>query len=193
MHSLESIVLHIVSCGARPDALPQDKMLAYRRLTRTLRPLPRHNALQFVVLAQGAHTITTLMIAAFHEDWTTRRALSPRDSMALLRKAPSVALVHDGDCHEGDWRELCDACAQCSVSFLLAASVAGGSGALRKPFSANRIIAAIGSARSLAGTAPAFRLKVVPADNADLHQCGAPFPGRFPITPLHDQNSCTPL
>src|ERR1017187_1568258 len=110
-------------------------------LKGTLRPVHRNGALQLVVLAQGAHTITTLMIAAFHENWTVRFALSPGDAMALLRKAPSVALVYDWDSHEGDWRELCDACVHCGVHFHLVASMppddlflavagAGGSGGL---------------------------------------------------------------
>ena len=135
------------------------------RLKGMLRPVHRNGALQLVVLAQGAHTITPLMIAALHENWTIRFAPSPGDAMALLRKAPSVALVYDWDSHEGDWRELCDACARCGVSFLLIASMptddlflavagAGGSGVLWKPLSAKQMLAAIDSARSLAGTAP---------------------------------------
>jgi len=127
------------------------------RLKRTLCPPPRNGALQLIVLAHGAHTITTLMIAAFHENWTIRFALSPSDAMALLRKAPSVALVYDWDSHQADWRELCNACAQCGVSFLLAASTpsddlflavagAGGAGVLWKPFSAEQLIAALGDA-----------------------------------------------
>jgi hypothetical protein len=159
------------------------KLLA--RLKGTLRPVHRNGALQLVVLAQGAHSITTLMIAAFHENWTIRFALSPSDAMALLRKAPSIALVYDWDSYEGGWRELCDACAHCGVSFLLVASMptddlflavagAGGSGVLWKPLSAKQMIAAIGSARSLAGTAPALRLKVASADKADLRYWETP-------------------
>src|ERR1039458_10322288 len=90
---------------------------------------------------------------------------SEAEGMALLRKAPSVALVYDWDSHEGDWRELCDACVHCGVHFHLVASMppddlflavagAGGSGVLWKPLSAKQMLAAIDSARSLAGTAP---------------------------------------
>jgi hypothetical protein len=132
------------------------------RLKRALCPLPRHNALRLVVLTNGAHTTTTTMIAAFHENWAIRFAVSPGDAMALLRKAPTAALVYDWDLHEGDWRELCSACVQCGIPFHLVANMpsddlflavasAGGSGVLWKPLSADQVIAAIGSARSLAG------------------------------------------
>jgi len=134
-------------------------------LKRALCPRPPHAALQVVVLAHGAHTITTLMIAAFHENWTIRYALSPDDAMAFLRNAPSAALICDWDSHTGDWRGLCRACVQCGVPFHLAATwpsddlflavaVAGGSGVLWKPFNAGQIVSAIGSSGSLAG-APA--------------------------------------
>ena len=134
------------------------------RLKRVF-PLPRHNALQLVVLAHGAHTTTTAMIAAFHENWTIRFALSPGDAMALLRKAPSAALVYDWESHEAGWRGLCSACVQRGVPFHLVANMpsddlflavagAGGSGVLWKPFRAEQMIAAIASTRSLAGMAP---------------------------------------
>jgi DNA-binding response OmpR family regulator len=132
------------------------------RLKRALCPLPRHNALQLVVLTSGAHTTTTVMMAAYHENWAIRFAVSPGDAMALLRKAPTAALVCDWDLHEGDWRGLCSACVRCGVPFHLVANMpsddlflavagAGGSEVLWKPLSANRVIAAIHSARSLAG------------------------------------------
>ena len=135
------------------------------RLKRVLCPQPRQKALQLVVLARGAHTTTTLMIAAFHENWNIRFALSPCDAMALLRKAPSAALVYDWDSHEAGWQEVCSACVQRGVHFHLVASTpsddlflavagAGGSGGLWKPLRAEQMIAAIDSARSLAGTAP---------------------------------------
>jgi hypothetical protein len=135
------------------------------RLKRVLCPQPRQKALQLVVLARGAHTTTTLMIAAFHENWNIRFALSPCDAMALLRKAPSAALVYDWDSHEAGWQEVCSACVQRGVHFHLVASTpsddlflavagAGGSGVLWKPLRAEQMIAAIDSARSLAGTAP---------------------------------------
>jgi len=73
------------------------------RLKRELCPRPRHNALQFVALAKGAHTVTTLKIAVFHESWVSRFALSAGDAMAVLHKDPSAALVFDRDSHKGDW------------------------------------------------------------------------------------------
>jgi hypothetical protein len=108
------------------------------RLKGMLRPVHRNGALQLVVLAQGAHTITPLMIAALHENWTIRFAPSPGDAMALLRKAPSVALV----------------ASMPTDDLFLAVAGAGGSGVLWKPLSAKQMLAAIDSARSLAGTAP---------------------------------------
>ena len=135
------------------------------RVKRALYPQPRRNVLQLVVLPHGTPTITTLMIAAFHEKWRIRFALSPRHAMVLLRKGPNVALVYDWDSHSGDWLEMCRACVQCGVPFHLVAEMpsddlflavagAGGSGVLWKPFNAEQVVAAIGSARSLAGTAP---------------------------------------
>jgi len=134
------------------------------RLRRALCPLSRHNAPQLVAMAHGSHTVTTLMIAAFHENWNIRFAPSSADAMALLRKAPSAALVYDWDSQEGDWRALCSACVQRGVPFclvatlpsddlFLAVAVAGGAGVLWKPFSAEQIVAALGSAQSLAGGA----------------------------------------
>ena len=136
----------------------------FARLKRVLCPQPRQKALQLVVLARGAHTTTTLMIAAFHENWNIRFALSPCDAMALLRKAPSAALVYDWDSHEAGWQEVCSACVQRGVPFHLVASMpsddlflavagAGGSGVLWKPLRAEQVIAGISSARSLAGGA----------------------------------------
>ena len=87
------------------------------RLKRVLCPQPRQKALQLVVLARGAYTTTTLMIAAFHENWNIRFALSPFDAMALLGKAPSAALVYDWDSHEAGWQEVCSACVQRGVPF----------------------------------------------------------------------------
>jgi DNA-binding NarL/FixJ family response regulator len=154
------------------------------RLKRALCPLPRHNALRLVVLTNGAHTTTTTMIAAFHENWAIRFAVSPGDAMALLRKAPTAALVYDWDLHEGDWRELCSACVQCGIPFHLVANMpsddlflavasAGGSGVLWKPLSADQVIAAIGSARSLVDqswTMDTTRRWALPSDPRD----GAP-------------------
>lgn len=133
------------------------------RLKHALGALPQHCSPQLVVLAQGGHTITTFMITAFHENWTIRFALSPDAAMALLRKAPSAALVCDWDSHAANWRGLCGVCVQCNVPFYLAATnpsddlflavaAAGGSGVLWKPVSAERIVAAMDSARSLAGS-----------------------------------------
>ncbi len=135
------------------------------RLKRLLRPLPRNGTLQLVVLARGTHTVTTMMMAAFHENWAIRFALSPGDARALLRKAPSVALICDWDSHAGDWRELCNACVECRVPFHLAAEMpsddlflavagAGGSGVLWKPLNAKQVVAAVGSTRSLAVPVP---------------------------------------
>jgi len=135
------------------------------RLKRILCPQPQHNPLQLVVLAHGAHTITTLMIAAFHENWGIRFAISSRDAMTLLRKAPIAALVYDWDSCGGEWHELCTACVQGGVPFHLVAGMpsddlflavagAGGSGVLWKPLRAEQVIAAISSARSLVETPP---------------------------------------
>ncbi len=133
----------------------------WMRLKRAFFPLPPNDGPQLVVLAQGAHTVANLMIAAFHANWTIRFASSPGAAVALLRKYPSVALVYDWDSHQGDWRELCGACLLSGVSFHLLAGMppddlflavvgAGGSGVLCKPLSPEQLIATIDSARRLA-------------------------------------------
>lgn len=134
------------------------------RLKGALHAPRRHNVRQLVVLADGVPTLNTLMIAAFHENWNIRRALSPADATALLRKAPSAALVYDWDSRKGDWRGLCSACVECGVPFhllattpsddlFLAVAAAGGASVLWKPFSSEQIIAAISFASSLDRTA----------------------------------------
>jgi len=136
----------------------------WTRLKRALSRSPRHNTLQLVALAHGVHTSTTLMMAAFHEHWDIRLALSSVHAMALLRKGPTVALVYDWDSGKGDWRVLCNACVECAVPFhlvatmpsddlFLAVAVAGGSSVLWKPLGAQQMIAALDSARSLDGMA----------------------------------------
>jgi DNA-binding NarL/FixJ family response regulator len=111
------------------------------------------------------------MIAAFQEDWDIRFARSPRKALALLRKAPT-ALVCDWDSHADVWRALCSACVQRGISFHMLATMpsddlflsvagAGAAGVLWKPFGAEQIIAAMDSARSLAGAA------AIDADAAD--------------------------
>jgi len=135
------------------------------RLRRALCPRPSSNAMKLILLARGEHTVTTLMMAAFHENWSIRFAPTPAAAIALLRKAPDAALVYYWDSHHGEWRELCSACVQCGVPFHLVADMppddlflavagAGGAGVLWKPLNEERVIAALALARSLAATAP---------------------------------------
>jgi len=72
-----------------PDTPLRPSLLA--RLKRALCPLPRHDTVQVVVMAHGVHTVTTLMMAAFHQDWKIRFPVSAGDAMAALRKAPCAA------------------------------------------------------------------------------------------------------
>ena len=132
----------------------------FTRLQRALHPPSRQNARQLVVLADGLLTITTLMVAAFHEDWKIRLAPSPGNAIALLQKASSVALVYDWDSQRGDWRVLCRACVRYGVTFhlvatmpsddlFLAVAAAGGSSVSWKPLSPEQMITALASGRIL--------------------------------------------
>ena len=135
------------------------RMSLLARLKRALCPLPRHDTVQVVVMAHGVHTVTTLMMAAFHQDWKIRFPVSAGDAMAALRKAPCAAFFYDWDSREGDWRALCSASVERGVPFYLVASsppddlflavaAAGGSGVLWKPFNSRQIVEVLDSVRA---------------------------------------------
>ena|SRR5579871_3063886 len=119
--------------------------------------LPRRKRLLVIALAQDAPTVTTLLMAAFHESWAIRFALSSADAHTLLRRGAS-AFIYAGDPRGAAWRDLCNACVQSGVPFHLAAhspsdelflsvAAAGGSSVLWKPLIAEQVVAAVAAAR----------------------------------------------
>ena len=151
-----------------------------RRMKRAWRASSRREALQLVAMTQNAHNITTLMIAAFHENWTIRLALSADDAMALLRKAHSAAVIYDWDSDRNGWRRVCGASVERGMPFyltaeappddlFLAVACAGGASVLWKPLRAEEVIAVVRAAGNIAAdaTAPGDTQSAAAAENAN--------------------------
>lgn len=131
-------------------------MAAY--LKRWLRPLPRRDATELIVLSQGLYMLTSFMIAAFRENWTIRFAQSHQEAVARVESGAHALMIHDWDHFPNAWREVCAACARNTVPFylvatappddlFLAVAVAGGTDVWWKPLTTERMIEAIRGAR----------------------------------------------
>ena len=78
--------------------------------------------MRVIALVHGVHSLTALMVWAFHDAWDVRFVSSTAGAMDRLLKGEGNVLIYDWDAHPNAWFDFCTICTRGGIGFYLAAT-----------------------------------------------------------------------